>query len=226
MAISIFLLRDIVYLSLEISIELFSFIFLFSGYFCSVDDCVVCIGFYGCNQSSSVLVYVVFEILYRCINSNWMLVHFKNGPEYLIRRTVQVFIPWMRFLLYNLVSSSFLFFQEYFFCFFFHLDFFDVRFQYSQVLVSFFISELFDFFSWFCSSIPSEIDRHVMRRFPWCNGYRRRKWTRQLEFKSSTRLIAFHIALIPLGKVWIRLFSLQLCVNSRADRVLQPWQGN
>ena len=51
----------------------------------------------------------------------------------------------------------------------------------------------------------------------WCNGYRRRKWTRQHEFKSKTRLIAFHIALMPLGKVWIQLFSLQLWVNSRAD---------
>ena len=55
----------------------------------------------------------------------------------------------------------------------------------------------------------------------WCNGYRHRKWTRRLEFKSWTRLIAFHIALIPLGKVWIHLFSLQLWVNSRTDRVLQ-----
>ena len=60
----------------------------------------------------------------------------------------------------------------------------------------------------------------------WCNGYRRRKWTRRHEFKSWTRLIAFHIALIPLGKVWIQLFSLQLWVNSRADWVLQPWGGN
>ena len=34
-------------------------------------------------------------------------------------------------------------------------------------------------------------------RCPWCNGYRRRKWTRRDEFKSRTRLIAFHIALIP-----------------------------
>ena len=32
-------------------------------------------------------------------------------------------------------------------------------------------------------------------------GYRHRKWTWQHEFKSWTRLIAFHIALIPLGKV-------------------------
>ena len=51
----------------------------------------------------------------------------------------------------------------------------------------------------------------------WCNGYGRRKWIRRYEFKSWTRLIAFHIALIPLGKVWIQLFSLQLWVNSRAD---------
>ena len=54
-------------------------------------------------------------------------------------------------------------------------------------------------------------------RYPWCNGYGRRKWTRRHEFKSWTRLIAFHIALIPLGKVWIQLFSLQLWVNSRED---------
>ena len=54
-------------------------------------------------------------------------------------------------------------------------------------------------------------------RCPWCNGYRRRKWTRRHEFKSWTRLIAFHIALIPLGKVWIQLFSLQLWVNSKTD---------
>ena len=54
-------------------------------------------------------------------------------------------------------------------------------------------------------------------RCPWCSCYRRRKWTRRHEFKSYTRLIAFHIALIPLGKVWIQLFSLQLWVNSRTD---------
>ena len=41
----------------------------------------------------------------------------------------------------------------------------------------------------------------MMMRCPWCNGYRRRKWTRRHEFKSWTRLIAFHIALIPLGTV-------------------------
>ena len=31
---------------------------------------------------------------------------------------------------------------------------------------------------------------------------------------------------IPLGKVWIQLFSLQLWVNSRTNWVLQPWWGN
>ena len=33
-------------------------------------------------------------------------------------------------------------------------------------------------------------------RCPWCNGYRRRKWTQRHEFKYWTRLIAFHIALM------------------------------
>ena len=51
----------------------------------------------------------------------------------------------------------------------------------------------------------------------WCNGYHHRIYTRWYEFNSWTRLIAFHIALIPLGKVWIQLFSLQLWINSRAD---------
>ena len=63
--------------------------------------------------------------------------------------------------------------------------------------------------------------RFLYWRCPWCNGYRRRKH----EFK-SWRLIAFQIALIPLGKVWIQLFFLQLWVNSRADLVLQSWWGN
>ena len=52
---------------------------------------------------------------------------------------------------------------------------------------------------------------------PWCNGYCHRIWTRRYEFNSWIRLIAFHIALIPLGKVWIQLFSLQLWVNIRTD---------
>ena len=38
-------------------------------------------------------------------------------------------------------------------------------------------------------------------RCPWCNGHRRSIWTLRHEFKSWMRLIAFHIALIPLGKL-------------------------
>ena len=60
----------------------------------------------------------------------------------------------------------------------------------------------------------------------WCNGYRRRKWTRRYEFKSRTIVIAFYIAQIHFGKVWIQLFSLQLWVNSWTLWVLQPWWGN
>ena len=71
-----------------------------------------------------------------------------------------------------------------------------------------------------------ELIKHKFWRWPWCNGYRRWKWTWRHEFRSWTRLIAFHIALIPLGKVWIQLFSLHIWVNSRADWVLQPWWGN
>ena len=37
---------------------------------------------------------------------------------------------------------------------------------------------------------------------------------------------AFHIVLIPLRKVFIQLFSLQLWVDSRADWDLLPWYGN
>ena len=66
----------------------------------------------------------------------------------------------------------------------------------------------------------------IIRRCLWCNGYRCRKWTQRCEFKSWTRMIAFHIALIPLGKVWFQFFSHQLWVNSWTDCVLQPWWGN
>ena len=75
------------------------------------------------------------------------------------------------------------------------------------------------------SSTENDIDTEPSR-CPWCDGYCLWKWIRRHEFKSWTRLIAFHIALIPLGKVSIQLFSLQLWVNSREDWVLWPWWGN
>ena len=58
-------------------------------------------------------------------------------------------------------------------------------------------------------------------KHPCCNV-----WTQWHEFKTRTRLFAFHIALIPLRKVWIQLVYLQLWVNSCADWALQPFYGN
>ena len=49
-----------------------------------------------------------------------------------------------------------------------------------------------------------------------CNGYRRWKWIRRLEFKFCTRLFAYHIPLI----VWRKVLSLQFWVNSEADQIL------
>ena len=60
----------------------------------------------------------------------------------------------------------------------------------------------------FYSNCSCYLVNKIAARCPWCNCYRRRKWTRRHEFKSWMRRIAFHIALIPLGKVWIQLFSL------------------
>ena len=89
-----------------------------------------------------------------------------------------------------------------------------------------FFSHSFSFILWSAGTAKSTIffipwefstSALILWRCLWCNGYRRRKWIRQHEFKSWTRLIAFHVALISLGKVWIQLFSLQLWVNSRAD---------
>ena len=62
----------------------------------------------------------------------------------------------------------------------------------------------------YAGEFPCPYTANVHKRCPWCEGYRLRKWTRQYEFESWTKLIAFHIALIPLGKVWIQLFSLHL----------------
>ena len=71
------------------------------------------------------------------------LVQFKNGPKCLTRRTAQVFILFIRFLPYSLVSSSFLILQRYSFLIsFFHLHLFDcICFQYSYVFVSFLFPE-------------------------------------------------------------------------------------
>ena len=57
---------------------------------------------------------------------------------------------------------------------------------------------------------------HLLHLYRGVRPHQRVSWIWH-EFKSWTRLIAFHIALIPLGKVWIQLFSLQLWLNSRRD---------
>ena len=46
------------------------------------------------------------------------------------------------------------------------------------------------------------------------------------DFKSRTRLFAFHIALISLGKVWMQQFSMQPWVNKRFDWALYPWYSH
>ena len=68
------------------------------------------------------------------------------------------------------------------------------------------------------SHLPQRyLKQTIPRRNLWCNGYRCRKWTRRDEFKFWIRLIIFHIELIPLGKVWIQLFSFQVWENSRTQ---------
>ena len=63
-----------------------------------------------------------------------------------------------------------------------------------------FLKVLFDTFHMFDSF-------HIIWwRCPWCNGYGCRKWTWVQILDMA--FIAFHIGLIPLGKVWIQLFSL------------------
>ena len=63
-------------------------------------------------------------------------------------------------------------------------------------------------------------------RWSWPIGHDRRKWIRRSEFKSWTRLFAFHIALILFKKVWIQVYSLHLWRASGTVWVLSPWHGN
>ena len=56
----------------------------------------------GCKALDIDINFLVLWSL--CLSSS--LVHIKNSPEYLIRRTAQVLIPLLRFLLYCLVSRN------------------------------------------------------------------------------------------------------------------------
>ena len=51
------------------SIQMFFFLFLFSGYFLCTEACVICIVSAHCNQSSFAFFNVVFDSLYWCMDS-------------------------------------------------------------------------------------------------------------------------------------------------------------
>ena len=60
---------NIACLSLEISIQLFFFPFLFSSYCCFVDPCVICVVSGRCNSYFFALFYVIFKLSNRCIDT-------------------------------------------------------------------------------------------------------------------------------------------------------------
>ena len=113
----------------------------------------------GCKVLCIVMSFLVFLSI--CLSSS--LVHFKNGPEYLMSRTALIFIPLMRFLIYSLVLSSFLVIRRYFLKhFFFHTRLFDgVRFQFFPPNCALLFSECSDF-SWFDCSLPCVICRFLL----------------------------------------------------------------
>ena len=60
-------------------IELFSLPFLFPGYFCSVDACIVCIVSVGCNQSffhAFLCHHLVFVSIHQCYVECWRFIFF------------------------------------------------------------------------------------------------------------------------------------------------------
>ena len=61
---------------------------------------------------------------------------------------------------------------------------------------------------------------------PHIKTYRRPKWTLRYEFKSWTRLIAFHIVLKLLCKICVQLFSFHPWATNRADWARWLWYGN
>ena len=70
--------------------------------------------FLGCKALWIVISFLVLWSI--CLSSSIIL--FRNSPEYLTRKTAKVFIPLIRLVQYNLVSSSFLVFLWYSFLIF------------------------------------------------------------------------------------------------------------
>ena len=106
----------------------------------------------GCKTLCIISSFLVLWSIY--LSS--FLVHFKN----VTRVTAKVFIPFMRFLLYSLVSISFLVLLKYSFFFLSFLLVWWCPLPMFPLFVSFVFSGHSDF-SWFGSYIPS-----VMCRFP------------------------------------------------------------
>ena len=68
-------------------------------------------------RRKALCMVISFLVLWSiCLRSS--LVHFKNGPGYLTRRSARVFIPFIRYLLYSFVSSIVLVLLKYSFLIF------------------------------------------------------------------------------------------------------------
>ena len=117
------------------------------------------------DKSSSVFFFLYMQSMWSlgfkalCIVINFFVlwsICFKNGPEYLIRRTAQVFIPLMRFLLQSLVLRSFLL-LKYIFIFSFISACLIISVSNIPKFLKFFFSPSILKLSWFGSSVPSGV---------------------------------------------------------------------
>ena len=85
---------------------------------------------------------IVINLFIFLVHLSFSDVHFKKGPKYLTKRTSQVLIPLIRFLLQNLILRIFLVMRYSFLIFFFHLRLFDSScFQYFHILLIFLLSK-------------------------------------------------------------------------------------
>ena len=116
--------------------------------------------FFSWHQLSVCIIYAIVMSFLVLMPICCSLVHIKDGSEYLTRSQPRyIFLWWdlcdvVWFWVSFSFSSGILSFY-----FFFHLRmFYGVRFQYSQVFVSFLFSDRSDF-SWFRCSIPSVMFR-------------------------------------------------------------------
>ena len=104
-----------------------------------------------CNALCMDISFVLWST---CLSSS--LVHFKNGPEYLMRGTAQVFIPLISFLQHSFVSSSFLILLRYSF---FIFSFISTCLMVSASKMPNYLNVSFSpsvlILSWFGNSIPS-----------------------------------------------------------------------